>query len=82
MEDDDKATVENETIEKMDSRKLSCDFVNVGVTTFPFVTIQAVGKKSEEPLNRQGSITPAPGNDNALIVQGQKRSKPHFVPLK
>ena len=64
------------------SRVLSLDLVNTNIVSLPVVALQAIVKKSEELLNRQCAIMPAPGNNSAYMVESQMSTKPHFVELK
>ena len=64
------------------SRALSVDLLNAQIPSLPSAMLQSLVKKSEELLNRPGAITSAPGNSNALMVESQTSTRPHFVEIK
>ena len=61
---------------------LSLQLSSANIPSLPEAMLQAIVRKSEELLNREGAITPAPGNNNAYMVASQTTTKPHFVQLK
>jgi hypothetical protein len=61
---------------------LSLQLSSANIPSLPEATLQVIVRKSEELLNREGAITPAPGNNNGYMVASQTTTKPHFVQLK
>ena len=64
------------------SRALSVNLRNTHIPSLPSTMLQSLVRKSEELLNRPGSITSAPGNSNAFMVESQTSTRPHFVEIK
>ncbi|CAB4017313.1 Mitogen-activated kinase kinase kinase A [Paramuricea clavata] len=73
------STVPSQTVPR---KVLTVNLLSANIQSLPAVTLQAIVKKSEELLNREGAITPAPGNDKAFMVESQTTTRPHFVEIK
>ncbi len=61
--------------------QLSVNLSESEITSVTNVALEAISKKAEELLNREGSVLRAPGSKEAFVVESQTSTKPHYVTI-
>ena len=59
--------------------RLSVNLEYASIQSVPNVLLQASSQKAEQLLHSENSITPAPGGNNAFMIESQTSARPHFV---